>query len=381
MFPSPNTTRRQPSHKPQTQVPNRTSSTRAEKNPYVPILPIVPLPPPVAKIPPEWQSYIDDLCNGDTEKIEACTNVLLEKMNSGISAPALELLIHSQLSRPAPRRVVQAATEERARLTSLLDELGRLSPADQEKDSALRVAIERKAASLSDLLAQQTALWSISPPPPSSPPVFQNDTLQRQPDKDQGPKLLAAAGIFLLLLATLLFEGSSSSINGSIRFGVVALLFLALLAAAKYCQGRVRLKAAAPIYTATAAALFPLLLVAAFVFLGLAHHGLTPTLALALGSLAAATLYATLSRLTSLRGYLELSLASLLLAWVSFSTLLPLALRPVGIALFVFVLVIIDNLVRKSSDTGLLSPLKDQRGWHTLAGTFVTTTAFSIIWA
>ncbi|MFI5282166.1 MAG: hypothetical protein ACHQ0J_03460 [Candidatus Dormibacterales bacterium] len=155
-------------------------------------------------------------------------------------------------------------------------------------------------------------------PPPAAPkaPSVRGPSL-RDLFAEHSVVILASLGAFLLVVATVLFElYGTVGLGGEVRLGAVVALNLILAVAGYMASRQDRLRAVGRIYTGLAAALLPLVGIAAWTFLALGSRGVTVDQALAATAIACAIAYGFLGRQLDLRAYGEMSgLALLVAAW------------------------------------------------------------------
>ncbi len=138
--------------------------------------------------------------------------------------------------------------------------------------------------------------------------------------------LLSYTGAFLLVVATLLYElYARTGLSGELRFAGVLGLDLVFGAAGWACLRSPRLRLVGHTYVAVFALLAPLVVVAAYVFLGLEARGISLPLAQLLAGSALAVLYAVLAARLRSRAYALLALAAVPVAMLG-----GLGLAPVG---------------------------------------------------
>ncbi|HXC77025.1 MAG TPA: hypothetical protein VNU19_08230, partial [Candidatus Acidoferrum sp.] len=147
--------------------------------------------------------------------------------------------------------------------------------------------------------------------------------------------ILAALGAFLLVVATVLFElYGTVGLGGSVRLAAVVALDVIFAVAGYLALGQQRLRLVGQIYTAIAAALLPLVGVAAWTFLALGARGITIDQALAVTGAACAFVYGGLARRLGLRAYgLISAVAIFAAAWGLSGAIGGDYWRPIGLAL------------------------------------------------
>src|SRR5919201_6118842 len=127
--------------------------------------------------------------------------------------------------------------------------------------------------------------------------------------------ILSYIGAFLLIVATLLFElDTFVALNGTARFIGVLALNVVFAVAGWICFRLPVMRLVGRTYIAIAALMFPLTLIAAWVFLLLADYGIHRDVAVALPGTACALVYGLLAVVLGSRGYSLLSLIALAVA-------------------------------------------------------------------
>jgi len=124
--------------------------------------------------------------------------------------------------------------------------------------------------------------------------------------------VVSYTGAFLLIVATILFElYGTSLLSGSTRFLAVALLNAVFAVGGGICLNSPRLRIVGHTYVVIAALMLPLAIAAAYYFLGLGAAGVPVELAIALGALSCAAVYAALAVALQLPLYAVLAYAAL----------------------------------------------------------------------
>ena len=202
----------------------------------------------------------------------------------------------------------------------LAETLSRGAPLPSPPVPAAPAAPEAPAApAVSPAPAAAVATPIQAPPPPVTPSPFipgpPRPTL-REFLSDHSILLLSYTGAFLLFVATLLFElYAKDKLDGQLRFVGVMILDLDFGAAGWICLRSRRLRVVAQTYIAVFALLAPLVLIAAYVFLGLSAEGISVHVAQLLAGATLNVLYSVLAARLRSHAYLFLALAAAAVAW------------------------------------------------------------------
>ena len=277
----------------------------------------------------EWGPWTHTLTNvgGDAD---AALDQAVAYLQTGLPAEAVAAILRVRFGEVDPWHAARIASE-RAYCETVRRDIAELL--------SRRVISATSAAAIDrELEARMLALGTASQPigktapavvaPAAAAPAAAPSAAQVPTPAPPGPSIslreifaehsvliLAALGAFLLVVATVLFElYGTVGLGGGVRLGAVVALNLVFAVAGYLANRQSRLRSVGSIYIALAAALLPLVGIAAWTFLELGARGITVDQALSVTAVACAITYGFLATRLGLRAYGEMAGAALLAA-------------------------------------------------------------------
>ncbi len=268
-----------------------------------------------------WQEWAERELGAHPDRQAAAVEAAIRTLHAGLSPTAAVVAAWLETGAPVPAADLTTLWDELRTYDRITTELAAVEPGGDLTaaglahlsslfSSRLEAAREIYSSALPSLGEQISSLPSVGapaklaprPPGPSLREFFSDNSIL----------LISVAGAFLLIVSTLLFEMYGTTQLGSeVRFGGVLALNLVFGVAGYLCFGRPPLRLVGQTYLAIFALMAPLTIAAAWVFLALESRGITSTLALGLGGLGCAGLYAILATRLGSRAYAALSMAAL----------------------------------------------------------------------
>ncbi len=259
---------------------------------------------------------------GDSRK--AAVDAALAAIDSHLHSTAAVVAARLAAGAPVPPNEIRALWDELQLVDRITADLASVKPSGDLTTAGLAELVgvyHARHAALNDLFQRANG---GTVPAHSSPVAAVRAPAQQQPPgpslreffADNSILVLSIAGAFLLIVATLLFEiYGSTGFGGEVRFTGVLVLNLIFGAAGYLCFGRPRLRLVGQTYLAIFALMAPLTVAAAWVFLALEGRGISRDLAVGVGGLGCAVLYAILATRLPSRAYAALSMIALPVGW------------------------------------------------------------------
>ena len=271
-----------------------------------------------------WESWARRELAAAPDRLAGAVDAAVEVLRGGSSPHAAVVAARLSAGTPVPPGEVRALGDELQMVERMFTDLGTqrvTGDLTQVGLDQLRAGYEKRLLEARDLYQRAVSTYAgamaavpghpaaslpsvpqIRPPGPSLKEFFADNSIL----------IISIAGAFLLIVATLLFEiYGTTGFGGEVRFVGVLVLNLIFGAAGIVCLGRSRLRLVGQTYLAIFALMAPLTVAAAWVFLSLESRGISRELALGVGGLGCALLYAMLATRLGSRGYAALSMVAL----------------------------------------------------------------------
>jgi len=271
-----------------------------------------------------WEAWARREFGAQPDRVAVAVDAAVAVLRTGSRPQAAVVAARLSAGMPVPPGEVRALGDEIQTIERVIADLGVVRPAGDLTQAGLdqlKADYERRLDEAHGLYFRATGAYlgtyaALGRPvagPLSSPaaPRPPGPSL-REFFADNSILIISIAGAFLLIVATLLFEiYGTTGFGGEVRFFGVLALNLIFGAAGIVCLGRTRLRLVGQTYLAIFALMAPLTVAAAWVFLSLESRGISKELALGLGGLGCAILYAILATRLGSRGYATLSMVAL----------------------------------------------------------------------